>query len=157
MDESKNAQLIIQHAELRKLKQAIGAKEERTKEKRTTVFKKGLGRHLTDPELIQALETQEHEKAAGVEARGRRVAIKEARRAAKAVSEDEWKAIKATHEAAVAAWKSSCFELRAAGTRPKDLPPKPKRPSKPKPVFEGLPEGNEDDEEHSDSSTSDNE
>jgi hypothetical protein len=151
MDESKNAQLVIQHAELRKLKQTIIAKEEKTKEKCTTVFKKGLGRHLTDPELVQALANQEHEKEAEVEAKGRRTAVKEARRAAKAAAEDEWKTIKATHEAAVAAWKSACADLRAAGTRPKDLPPKPK------PVLEELPEGNEDDEEHSDSSTSDNE
>jgi len=153
MDESKNAQLIIQHTELQKLKQAISAKVEKTKEKRTIVFKKGLGRHLTDPELIQALANLEQEKEAEVEARGRRMAIKEARRAAKAITKNEWMTIKAMHDAAVAGWKSTCAELRVAGTRPKDLPPKPKRPSKPKPVLKELPE----DEGCSESSTLDNE
>jgi hypothetical protein len=157
MDESQNAQLVIQHTELRKLKQTIIVKEEKTKETRTILFKMGLGRHLTDPELIQALANQEQKKEAEVEAKSQRMAIKEARRAANAVAEDEWKTIKATHEAAVAAWKSACAELRAAGTRPKDLPPKPKRPPKPKPVLEEFPEGNEDDEERSDSLTSDDE
>jgi len=157
MDESKNAQLVIQYTELRKYKWTISAKEEKMKETCTIVFKKGLGRHLTDPELIQALANQEQAKEAEVEAKSWRIAIKEARRAAKAVAEDEWKTVKATYEAAVAAWKSTCAELRAAGTRPKDLPPKPKRPPKPKPVLEEFPEGNEDDEEHSDSLTLDGE
>jgi len=85
------------------------------------------------------------------------MAVKEARRAAKAAAEDEWKTIKATHEAAAAAWKSACANLRVAGTRPKDLPQKPKRPPKPKPVLEELLEDNKDDKECSDLSTSDNE
>jgi hypothetical protein len=155
MDESKNAQLVIQNTELRKLKQTVNAKEAKAKEKCTTVFKKGLGRHLTDPELIQALASQELEKEAEVEARSRRAAVKEARRVARAAVEDEWKTIKAAHEADVAAWKSTCTELRVAGTRPKDLPPKLRRPLKPKPVLEELPEGNEDDEEGSDSLSED--
>ena len=86
MDESKNAQLVIQHTQLQKLKQTIIAKEEKEKEKRTTVFKKGLGWHLTDPELIQTIANQEQEKEAEVQAKGRRMAIKEARRAAKAAA-----------------------------------------------------------------------
>jgi len=115
MDESKNAQLVIQHTQLQKLKQTIIAKEEKEKEKCTTVFekcttvfKKGLGRHLTDPELIQAIKNQEQEKEAEVQAKGWRMAIKEFRRVAKAAAEDEWKTIKAAHESAVAAWKSAC-------------------------------------------------
>ena len=62
MDESKNAQLVIQHTQLQKFKQTIIAKEENEKEKHTTVFKKGLGWHLTDPELIQAITNQEQKK-----------------------------------------------------------------------------------------------
>ena len=52
-------------------------------------------------------------------------------------------------------WLLTChvLDMQAAGTRPKDLPPKPKRPPKPKPVLEELPEGNEEDEECSDSSS----
>jgi len=42
MDKSKNAQLVIQHAELQKLKQTIIAKGEKMKEKHTTVFKRVL-------------------------------------------------------------------------------------------------------------------
>jgi hypothetical protein len=83
------------------------------------------------------------------------MANKEARRATKAAAKDEWKTIKAAHESAVAAWKLACTELRVAGTRPKDLPPKPKRPPKPKPVLKEFPAGNEDDVEGSDSVTSD--
>ena len=150
MDESKNAQLVIQHTQLQKLKQTIIAKEEKEKENCTMVFKKGLGQHLTDPELIQAITNQEQKKEAEVQAKGQRMAIKEARRAAKA-AENEWKTIKAAHESAVTAWKLACTELRVAGTRPKDLPPKPK------PVLEELPAGNEDDVEGSNSATSDNE
>jgi len=93
----KNAQLVIQNAELHKLKQTVNAKEARAKEKHTTVFKKGFGRHLTDPELIQALGSQELEKEAEVETRSQRASVKEARRVARAAVEDEWKTIKATH------------------------------------------------------------
>ena len=113
------------------------------------VFKKGLGWHLTDPELIQTITNQEQEKEAEVQAKGQRMAIKEARRAEKAAAQDEWKTIKAAHESAIAAWKLACTELRVAGTRPKDLPPKPK------PVLKELPAGNEDDVEGSNSATSD--
>ena len=88
MDESKNAQLVIQHTQLQKLKQTIVAKEEKEKEKErcTMVFKKGLGWHLTDPELIQTITNQEQEKEAEVQAKGQRMAIKEARRAEKAAA-----------------------------------------------------------------------
>ena len=39
MDESKNAQLVIQHTELKKLEQMIILKEEKEKEKCTRVVK----------------------------------------------------------------------------------------------------------------------
>ena len=110
MDESKNAQLAIQHTELQKLKQTIISREEKKKEKHTRVFKKGIGQHLTDPELIQAITNQEQEKGAEVQAKGQRMAIKEARRATKAAAKDKWRTIKAAHEFAVAAWKWACTE-----------------------------------------------
>ena len=81
------------------------------------------------------------------------MAIKEARRATEAAAEDKWRTIKGAYEFAVAAWKLACTELRVAGTRSKDLHPKPKRPPKCKPVLEELPAGNKDDEEGSDSVT----
>ena len=59
--------------------------------------------------------------------------------------EREWKAIKIKHDQGVEAWKVKCGILKAAGTRPKDLPIKPKRPSRPKPVVEDE-EDEEDDE-----------
>ena len=156
MDESKNAQLVIQHTQLQKLKQTIIANKEKEKEKDTTVFKKGLGWHVTDPKLIQAITNKEQEKEAEVQAKGQRMAIKKARRAAKAAAKDEWKTIKAAHESAVTAWKLACTELKVAG-RPIDLPLKLKRPPKPKPVLKELPAGNKGDVEGSDLVTSDDE
>ena len=50
--------------------------------------------------------------------------------------EAEWKLIKEEHERAVEAWKLECERLKAGGARPRDLPTKPKRPSKPKPAVE---------------------
>jgi hypothetical protein len=156
MDEQNNAQLIIQYTELHKFKQTLATKEGKKKEKRTTLFKKGLGRHLPDPERIQALADQEREKEVEVEAKTRRAALREAKNAAKTAAEEEWKVIKAAHEAAVAEWQLTCEALKAAGTRKKDLPSKPKRPPKPKPVLNEPPEGNEE-EDSSDSSSSDEE
>ena len=49
IDESKSAQLVIQHIELAKLKQSIN--------ERCTLLKgKGLGRHLTDKVFILSVE-----------------------------------------------------------------------------------------------------
>ena len=48
------------------------------------------------------------------------------------------------HDNTVLAWKLECERLKSAGIQPKDLPTKPKRPLKPKPVVE---DGLDNDEE----------
>ena len=60
--------------------------------------------------------------------------------------EDEWKHIKIRHDNTVLAWKTECERLKVAGTWPKDLLTKPKRPLKPKPVVEHDPDDNEEEE-----------
>ena len=42
------------------------------------------------------------------------------------------------HQEAIEAWKAECDRLKAQNVRAKDLPAKPKRPLKPKPVVEDV-------------------
>ena len=65
-------------------------------------------------------------------------------RAARDACKDEWKQIKIRHDNTVSAWKTECAKLKVAGTQPKDLQSKPKRPPKPKPVVEDDLDNNEE-------------
>ena len=69
---------------------------------------------------------------------------RKSKRAAREQCEAEWKLIKEEHERATEAWKLECERLKSDGVRPKDLPTKPKRPAKPKPVVEDEEDDDED-------------
>jgi hypothetical protein len=60
----------------------------------------------------------------------------EARKAAKAAAEVEWAVIMAIYQQAMKDWMAECERLQAEKVRVKDLPSKPKRPPKPKPVVD---------------------
>jgi hypothetical protein len=59
----------------------------------------------------------------------------------------------AGHKDAVTRWEGQCAALRTENVHVKDLPPKPKRPLKPKPAFGGDDEA----DKSSDSSDGDDE
>ncbi|KAJ7137998.1 hypothetical protein C8R44DRAFT_868350 [Mycena epipterygia] len=60
-------------------------------------------------------------------------AKREAWKAEKVRLEAEWKEMLATHVVVVDKWAGQCLQLKAAGTKAKDLPKRPKRPLKPRP------------------------
>ena len=72
------------------------------------------------------------------------------KRAARDACEEEWKQIKIGHDKVVEAWKMECEVLKVAGTQPRDLPTKPKRSSKLKPVVEDELDNDEEDESDGD-------
>ena len=142
------AQLVIQHAHLTKLNQALHAKENKKTNDRTILFAEGFGRHLTSEESISLVEGQKERKEKEAAEKMQRLEGREARKAAKATAEAEWVQIVTAHEQAVKDWVAECEKLRAQKVRVKDLPPKPKRPPKPKPVTEVIPdEGSEAEDE----------
>ena len=55
--------------------------------------------------------------------------------------------IKIRHDNTVSAWKTECARLKVAGTQPRDLATKLKRPLKPKPVVEGDLDDDEEEED----------
>ena len=69
------------------------------------------------------------------------------KRAARDACEDEWKQIKIRHDNTVSAWKTECARLKVAGTQPRDLATKLKRPLKPKPVVEDDLDNDEEEED----------
>jgi uncharacterized glyoxalase superfamily protein PhnB len=149
IEEGREAQLIVQHAELTKLNQSLHAKENRPKDDRTILFPGGFGRHLTDSEFGQQLEAQNQRKAEKAAEKARKKGLSEANKAARAAVDAEWKEIIAEHKA-VEAWEVECARLKEAGIRVKDLPAKPKRPPKPKPVLD-VPVGGGEPEDQSSS------
>lgn len=136
IDESKSAQLVIQSMELIRLKESLRAKEEKRKEKHGWLKTKGLGMHMTDPGFIDAIEQEARDKEQKEKDKKQRGEVRKSKRAAREQCEAEWKLIKEEHERATEAWKLECERLKSDGVRPKDLPTKPKRPAKPKPVVE---------------------
>ena len=144
-------QLIVQHAYLTKLNQALHAKENKKSSDRTILFADGFGRHLTSEESISLVEGQKLRKEQEAAEKEQRLEGREACKAAKAAAEAEWTMIVTAHEQAVKDWTTECERLRAQNVRVKDLPPKPKRLPKPKPVLEVVPEEwSEQDDENND-------
>ena len=107
---------------------------------------KGLGMHMTDPGFIDVIEQEARDKEQKEKNKKQRGEVRKSKRA-RDQCEAEWKLIKEEHEKATEAWKLECERLKMDGVRPKNLPSKPKRPAKPKPVVE-----DEEDEEEDNSS-----
>ena len=103
---------------------------------------KGLGMHLTDSNFMEAIKQEARNKEQKEKEKKQRGEARKSKRAAREQCEAEWKLIKEEHERAVEAWKLECERLKAGGARPRDLPTKPKRPSKPKPVVEADEDNN---------------
>jgi hypothetical protein len=144
------AQLTVEHAHLTKLNQALYAKEKKKSSDCTILFAEGFGRHLTSKESISLVEGQKLQKEQEAAEKEQRLEGREAHKAVNAVAEAEWAMIVAVHEQAVKDWTTECERLWAQNVRVKDLPPKLKRPPKPKPVPEVVPEewSEQDDEDN---------
>ncbi|KAF8996524.1 hypothetical protein BDQ17DRAFT_1429672 [Cyathus striatus] len=114
INEAANAQLIVQNMALN----------------RTVLLPGGLGRHLTDPELIQAKRACEEDKRQEEREKKRRKADKKRRKEEKDRRDEEWKQIIAAHKNTVEEWEQECARLRAARELHKNLPKKPTHPLK---------------------------
>ncbi|KAH7918926.1 hypothetical protein BV22DRAFT_989449, partial [Leucogyrophana mollusca] len=129
-EETREAQLIIQHAYLDKLNQSLYAKENKQKDDRTKLFPKGFGRHLTSEEFVGELEAQETAKQHREDEKRRRKETQRSKKAAKGALDALWKKMQDEHTVALTAWEAECGKLRAEGMLVKDLPKRPKRPTK---------------------------
>ena len=137
--------MVLQHMVLDKMNQSLHEKEKGKKSDRTILFPGGKGRHLTDAEVIKLKREIEDEKTRQEAQKEARKTQQDQRWTEKEHVETEWKEILKEHALALEAWEETCRELRAKGTRVKDLPKKPKRAPKPKPVEIGP--DSEDEEE----------
>jgi hypothetical protein len=111
-------------------------KEKKKKNDCTVLFPGGFGRHLTADEFTQLLQEQSERKEAETAEKAQRTEVRETRRLAKAALEAGWKEMKARHQQALEAWEADCEQLRRNGATARNLPKKPKRPPKPKPVVD---------------------
>ncbi|KAJ7929827.1 hypothetical protein B0H13DRAFT_1859311 [Mycena leptocephala] len=124
------------------LKKALFEKEKGKKSDRSVLFPGGKGRHLTAPEVIAQKRTLKNAKVQEVTDKANKKAKKEARKAEKERLEVEWKEMLVKHAAEV--------DLKATGTKAKELPKRPKRPLKPKPKGSDEEEDNTSGEDESD-------
>lgn len=97
-----------------------------------------------------SIEKEAREKEVKARQKSQRLEAQKSKRDARDACKEEWKEIKTLHDQAVVAWKMGCERLKATEAWPRDLPIKPKRAPKPKPVVEdeldddGDGESNED-------------
>ena len=147
INEGANSQMILQHMVLDKLNQSLHEKEKGKKSDRTILFPGGKGRHLTDAEVIKLKRELEDDKEREEARKEARKTKKDQRRVEKERVEVEWKKIVEEHGHAVEDWETKCRELKEKGVRVKDLPKKPKRAPKPKPIEMVADSEDEEDEE----------
>ena len=131
IEEGWEAQMLIQHLFLTKQQEALQAKEKRKVDDRTRLPKDGLGRHLTDPELIESIRKAEEARRVKENNKRQRDVARKACGTARRALEHKWKAVVAGHEWAVAGWVAERAHQKAAGVHVKDLPKRPARPLKP--------------------------
>ncbi|KAF8977499.1 hypothetical protein BDQ17DRAFT_1440607 [Cyathus striatus] len=105
INEAGNAQLIVQNLALSRLNHTLYEKENRKKSDCTVLFPGGLGRHLTDPELIQAKRAHEEDKKREEREKMRRKDDKKRRKEEKGCRDEEWKQIIAAHKDTVKEWE----------------------------------------------------
>ncbi|TFY79549.1 hypothetical protein EWM64_g4463 [Hericium alpestre] len=130
--EAANAQLVIQNIYTDKLHHALFEKETKKASSSERITLNVGGTHLTDEELIQELEHRKNAREAAEEVKKTRKEVRAAKKAERDASRAAWQEILAVHETEVNRWKTWCDELIQQGARKKDLPTKPKCPTKPK-------------------------
>lgn len=147
--EGDNAKLVVQDLTLRKIKEALNAKENKSTDKRK-LFADGKAHLWTSDEVIQNLRALGE---ARVLKEQQKVARKEARacsKATKAQLEEQWAAIKAAHIESIMIWEAECQKLKEQGVRAKHLPKKPVRPKKPTATEVDAEVGGDEDDDQDD-------
>ncbi|KAJ6471459.1 hypothetical protein C8R45DRAFT_836416 [Mycena sanguinolenta] len=128
--EEGNATMVFQNLGLRKMNEALHQQEEKATTDRARLFK-GKAQCLSSNEFyaeVKAIEDGKKAKEAGKEAKK---AARQHRKELKERIEAEWAEMKECHAAEVEAWSEECSSLLGAGSKKKDLPPKPKIGKKP--------------------------
>lgn len=147
INEDNGAQLVIQHLHMNKLTESLHGKENKEPSTRSQ-FPSGHGRVLTDENFVLDAEADSDKRASEKDAKEQRKVSREARKVRKAEIEEIWKRWMDQHERALTAWETECADLRASGTRPKDLPKRPKKPlRKELPALEAEVEAEQDEHE----------
>ena len=156
-EQANTAMLVIQDMTLQKMNATLYAKEN-TKKKHNQIFAGGKGWHLTHPESIAAIQTDQDTHAEAKKQKVQRQSDRDRRKVDRAKIELQWRAIKELNTEKVQEWEVECTRLAAEGTLMKNLPKTPVCPLKPKlpkgPQAQSTNAGAPEGEEQSDSSSS---
>ena len=133
INESANAQLVVQHLHAEKLQVALQEKEKRkSRDQRTIIFGDGKGRVVTSDEVIDELREKKDKAKEKEEEKETRRMARESKKEAKERLERQWASMKTDHELAVRCWNDACAQLALQGVPRSQWPLKPKRPLKPR-------------------------
>ncbi|KAJ3825962.1 hypothetical protein F5880DRAFT_1477183 [Lentinula raphanica] len=126
------AQAVLQDMTLLKMNRVVYEREEEKKNKKSGLMlpNPGYGRIWTDDSVAQKLRETREERARKQAEKEANVMRKDQLKEKRKEMERRWKETIDNHRKEVEAHKEKCAQLRAAGTRIKDLPPKPKHISK---------------------------
>jgi hypothetical protein len=142
--EGANAQLAVQSIYNKRLNEALNTKKETD---RTKLFPEGKPRVLTDDKFHHEVSEAKRGREVEIAAKALRAVGREDKRVLKAAAAVLWASRLEGHKKEVTEWEAECKLLRGQGTKVKDLPKKPKRPLKPKPLPEVEPESSSDDDD----------
>ncbi|EGN96639.1 hypothetical protein SERLA73DRAFT_154134 [Serpula lacrymans var. lacrymans S7.3] len=127
-----NAQIVIQDLTLRKLNKTLNKNNKKKGSDQTKLYPKGNGCHMMERQFVDELRQDQAQRNEKAREKAQRKTNREARKGEGAELEEQWKAIKEQHNAAVKAWEAECKQLEVEGVRKKDWPKKPERALKPK-------------------------
>jgi hypothetical protein len=130
--EGAHAQLALGDALGARQRQALFLKENKPKTDplKVNLFANGLGRVLSDSEVIRVFEAKETELKAAAALKSTRKDAKETRKQENEAFAERWRQLKALRADEVAEWQRRCEQLDEDDVPKKDWPLKPRAPRK---------------------------
>ena len=122
--------MVLQSLVIKKQNVALHGREELQKERKRTLFPKGLGRAITEDGMEEAIRQAAHEKEDEDQAKKARGVQAKLQAEAKKAAKVPWQELLLAHELAVTSWTLRCDKLKKQGIKKAQWPKRPKHPLK---------------------------
>lgn len=149
--EAANAQLAVQGVYNKRLNEALNTKENKKETDRTQLAGvTGGPRVWTDDKFVAQVANEKMAREKKIADKTQRQVVREQKKVLKAAADEVWKHMVEAHSVEVTLWTAECARLRVLKVKVKDLPKKPKRPTKPKAVVVPESEASSEDDDDDD-------
>lgn len=131
INEAGNAQLAVQQMQAERMNAALLQRPKKRTRNRAKFNSDGLGRVATKAEVIIELKKDEEDTQRKETEKAARLAVREARRKAKAAIEKEWLRMKSEHTSLLKRWTQETMSLKGERVPRSQWPLRPKLSKKP--------------------------